>query len=231
MYSTEEHNKYNYILIKSRNNYTNLNNNNGVIKQIQTYKTNTMKSSISSGEIDIDKQNNSSIKKLFNPNYSHNSLPKLTKSNMHYISLNKKLTNDLNYQINTTNKKIFGNFFSYKQTINLQKINDFMIYEKTKKSIDEHKKTGEKNSFDFRIPLSYKRMDFHYKKEDLIPFKTKPKINLMDVLYLHNQVLRKSMSQKYCRKYYLKNNLKLMKGKIKIKLTKKNIASSTKNKK
>ena len=71
MYSTEEHNKYNFILIKSRNNCTNLNNNNGVIKQIQTYKTNTMKSSMSSGEIDIDKQNNSSIKKLFNPNYSH----------------------------------------------------------------------------------------------------------------------------------------------------------------
>ena len=231
MYSTEENNKNNYTIIKSRNNCNN-NKNNRTIKQIQTYKNNTMKSSISSAEIDIDKQNNTSMKKIINPTHTHISLPKLTKLNMHYISLNKKLTSDLNYQINTTNKKIFGNFFSYKQTVNLQEINDFMIYEKTKKSIEEHKKTGEKNSFDFRIPIVYKRMDFHYKKEDLIPFRNKPKINLIDVLYLHNRVLRKSMSQNNCRKYYLKNNLKLMKQKMKIKLTnKKNYLSITKNKK
>ena len=39
----------------------------------------------------------------------------------------------------------------------------------------------------------------------------KPKINLEDVLYMHNSILRKSMSQNNCRKYYLKNNLKLIK--------------------
>jgi len=216
MYRLEENNKQNNKIQKSRNHNTSLNNR--TTKQNLTYKKNTMKSSMSSEEKDIDKQNNSSTKKI-NATQTHISLPKLlkTKRKVHYISLNKKLTSDLNYQINSTNKKIFGNFFDYKQSINLQEINDYMIYEKTKKSIAAHNKTGGKNSFDFRIPIVYKRMDHHYKKEDLIPFRTKPKINLMDVLYLHNRVLRKSMSQNNCQKYYLKNNLKLMKEKMKFK--------------
>ena len=174
-------------------------------------KTTSMRSSLSSYALDTDKQNNLSMKKLINATTS--SLPKLTKINRttHYISINKRLINDLNYQINTTNKKIFKNLFSYKQTINLQQINDYMIYEKTKKSIAENKKKGIKNSFDFRIPIAYRRMDNHYKKEDLIPIKMKPKINLEDVLYIHNSILRKSMSQNNCRKYYLKNNIKLIK--------------------
>ena len=183
--------------------------------KIINYKNTSLRSSLSSGVLDTDKQNNLSTKKLIK--VTNSSLPKLTKINRttHYISINKRLISDLNYQINNTNKKLFRNLFAYKQTINLQQINDYMIYEKTKKSIEDKKKKGIKNSFDFRIPIAYRRMDNHYKKEDLIPIKMKPKINLEDILYTHNSILRKSMSQNICRKYYLKNNIKLIKEKKK----------------
>ena len=230
MQNLEENSKKNLEFAKSRNYNTSLHNLS--IKPNQTYKNKSIRSSLSSGEIDFDKQDNISMKKFMNGTKSYNSLPKLStiNRNVHIISLNKKLTNDLNYQINSTNKRIFGNLFSYKQTINLQEINDFLIYQKTKKSIEEHKKTGEKNTSDFRMPIVYRRMDYHYKKEDLIPIRMKPKINLMDVLYLHNRVFRKSMSQNNCKKYYLKNNMKLMNQKTKFKFINKNISSSISNK-
>ena len=230
MQNLEENSKKNLEFAKSRNYNTSLHNLS--IKPNQTYKNKSIRSSLSSGEIDFDKQDNISMKKFMNGTKSYNSLPKLStiNRNAHIISLNKKLTNDLNYQINSTNKRIFGNLFSYKQTINLQEINDFLIYQKTKKSIEEHKKTGEKNTSDFRMPIVYRRMDYHYKKEDLIPIRMKPKINLMDVLYLHNRVFRKSMSQNNCKKYYLKNNMKLMNQKTKFKFINKNISSSISNK-
>ena len=179
--------------------------------QIPAIKESTLRSSISSNGVDMDKQEYLSMKKLMN--MTNTSLPRLTKINRttHYISINKKLTNDLNFQINTTNKKIINNLFAYKQTINLQEINDYIIYEKTKKSIADHKRNGKRTTIDFRIPIAYRRLDNHYKKEDLIPIKMKPKINLEDVLYMHNSILRKSMSQNNCRNYYLKNNVKLLK--------------------
>ena len=230
MQNLEENSKKNLEFAKSRNYNTSFHNLS--IKPNQTYKNKSIRSSLSSGEIDFDKQDNISMKKFMNGTKSYNSLPKLStiNRNVHIISLNKKLINDLNYQINSTNKRIFGNLYSYKQTINLQEINDFLIYQKTKKSIEEHKKTGEKNTSDFRMPIVYRRMDYHYKKEDLIPIRMKPKINLMDVLYLHNRVFRKSMSQNNCKKYYLKNNIKLMNQKIKFKFINKNISSSISNK-
>jgi hypothetical protein len=230
MQNFEEKIKKSLELTKSRNYNTSIHNLS--IKPNQTYKNKSIRSSLSSGEIDFDKQENISMKKLMNATKSHISMPKLSKinRNVHIISLNKKLTNDLNYQINSTNKKIFGNLFSYKQTVNLQEINDFFIYKKTKKSIAEYKKTGEKNTSDFRMPILYRRMDYHYKKEDLVPIRMKPKINLMDVLYLHNRVFRKSMSQNNCKKYYLKYNMKLMKQKTKFKFTNKNISSNISNK-
>ena len=133
MQNLEENSKKNLEFAKSRNYNTSFHNLS--IKPNQTYKNKSIRSSLSSGEIDFDKQDNISMKKFMNGTKSYNSLPKLStiNRNVHIISLNKKLTNDLNYQINSTNKRIFGNLFSYKQTINLQEINDFLIYQKTKK--------------------------------------------------------------------------------------------------
>ena len=202
----DEKNGLSYDKAKTRNNRViSLKN-----KRIKVIKNTTRRSSISSEEGDVDKQDNLSMKKFMNA--TNTTLPRLTKINRttHFVNINKKLTNDLNYQINSTNKKFFGNVFSYKQTINLQEINDYLIYEKTKKSIAEHQKIGKKNTIDFRIPIAYRRLDNHYKKEDLIPIKMKPKINLEDILYMHNSVLRKSVSQNNCRKYYLKNSMKIM---------------------
>ena len=189
---------------------------------IHAFKDSSLRSSFSSGDIDLDKQENISTKKFIN--FTSSSLPKITKNlrKTHYININKRLINDLNYQINTTNKKIFGNLFSYKHTINLQEINDYILYEKTKKSIDEHKKIGKKIAVDFRLPIAYRRMNNHYKKEDLIPIKMKPRINLEDILYMHNSILRKSVSQNNCRKYYLKNNMKLINEYLKDKYINKN---------
>ena len=167
------------------------------------------KSSSSSNEIDIDKQDNFYTKKLLNA--TNSSFPIIRRNKSHnIISINKKLINDINYQINVTNKKIFGNYFAYKQTINLQEINDYVIYEDTKKMIQKNKINGIKNSVDFRIPLIYRRIANHYKKEDLIPMKNKPKINLNDVLIMHNSMFRKSMAENRCKNYYLKNNVKLL---------------------
>ena len=202
---------------KTRNNIKSLKN-----SPIKIVQHTSMRSSFSSGGIDYDKQENLSMKKLMNA--TNTTLPRLTKNSYkeHFININKKLTNDLNYQINTLNKRIFGNLFSYKQTINLQEINDYLIYEKTKKSIAEHKLNGKKNTIDFRIPIAYRRLDNHYKKEDLIPIKMKPKINLEDVLYMHNSIFRKSVSQNNCKKYYLKNNMKLIRKDKKLKHINKN---------
>ena len=174
-------------------------------------KNNSFKSSFSSNEYDVDKQDNLSTKKIINVNGSESIFPKINKNNsLKVISINKKLINDLNYQINRTNKRIFGNEFIYKQTINLQELNDYIIYEHTKKSILSNKNKGIKNSIDFRIPLIYRRIANHYKKEDLVPMKNKPRVNLEDILINHNSIFRKSMSQNNCKKYYLKNSLKLM---------------------
>ena len=194
-----------YVQIKTRNPFISIKKN-----TIQSIKQSTLRSSMSSDKFDIDKQDNLSMKKLITG--TNTSLPIISKinRNTHYININKKLTNDLNYQINTMNKKILNNLFSYKQTINLQEMNDYLIYEKTKKSIAEHKMKGEKSSIDFKIPIVYRRLANHYKKEDLIPIKMKPKINLEDILYMHNSIFRKSMSQNKCKNYYLKHNLKLM---------------------
>ena len=174
-------------------------------------KNNSFKSSFSSNEYDIDKQGNLSTKKIINPNKTETTFPKIIKSNSQkVISINKRLINDLNYQINNTNKKIFGNNFVYKQTINLQELNDYIIYERTKKNIQMNKNKGIKNAVDFRIPLVYRRIANHYKKEDLIPMKIRPRVNLEDILINHNSIFRKSMSQNSCKQYYLKNSVKLM---------------------
>ena len=127
---------------KTRNNIKSLKN-----SPIKIVQHTSMRSSFTSGGIDYDKQENLSMKKLMNG--TNTTLPRLTKNSYkeHFININKKLTNDLNYQINTLNKRIFGNLFSYKQTINLQEINDYLIYEKTKKSIAEHKLNGKKKYY------------------------------------------------------------------------------------
>ena len=176
-------------------------------------KNNSFKSSFSSNEYDKDKQENISTKKLIE---KESVLPKINKNNSQkIISINKKLINDLNHQINTLNKRIFGNDFAYKQTINLQELNDYIIYEKTKKNIANKNNKGLKNTFDFRIPLIYRRIANHFKKEDLIPMKIGPKINLEDILINHNSIFRKSMTQNRCKNYYLKRNVKLLKKNLK----------------
>lgn len=173
-------------------------------------KNNSFKSSFSSDEYDIDKQENISTKKIIYNNIEP-IFPKIIKNNSQKIlSINKKLINDLNYQINRTNKKIFGNEFIYKQTINLQELNDYIIFERTKKNMEINKNKGLKNTIDFRMPLIYRRIANHYKKEDLIPMKIKPRVNLEDILINHNSIFRKSISQNSCKQYYLKNNIKVM---------------------
>ena len=173
-------------------------------------KNNSFKSSFSSDEYDIDKQENISTKKIIYNNVEP-IFPKIIKNNSQKIlSINKKLINDLNYQINRTNKKIFGNEFIYKQTINLQELNDYIIFERTKKNMEINKNKGLKNTIDFRMPLIYRRIANHYKKEDLIPMKIQPRVNLEDILINHNSIFRKSISQNSCKQYYLKNNIKVM---------------------
>ena len=203
-----------FDLLKTRNKIIPIKNN-----TIEVIKKSSSISSIYSDISDTDKQENFSMKKsITGTNTSLPSLPIIKKVNKvnkinrvtHYININKKLTNDLNFQIDTMNKKILNNLFAYKHTINLQEINDYLIYEKTKKNIAEHKKKGEKSTIDFTIPIAYRRINNHFKKEDLIPIKMKPKINLEDVLYMHNSIFRKSMTQNKCKNYYLKNSLKLI---------------------
>ena len=190
--------------LKNKGIYFN-NSNNIILSNKSKYKTSTF----SSNEYDIDKQELITRKKV--KNGSQIILPKISKNvSQRFISINRKLINDLNHQINEWNKKVFGNSFNYKQTINLQELNDYVIYEQTKKNVENNKKKGIKNSVDFRIPLVYRRIANHFKKEDLIPMKIKPKINLEDILIQHNSILRKTMSKNNCRKYYLKKNIKLM---------------------
>ncbi len=112
MHLPEDNNRLNLELLKTRNHLLPIKNNK------QSLKNSTIKSSFSSGEIDIDKQDNISMKKLING--TNSSLPRLTKVNRttHFLSINKKLTNDLNFQINSNYKKLFKNYFAYKQTIN-----------------------------------------------------------------------------------------------------------------
>lgn len=190
------------IKIKSLNKYSK------IYKLPNNKDNNNYRTSISSNELDIDKQENTSTKKLINP--TDITLPKIRKNkSQNIISINKKLISDLNYQINKQSKKIFGNDFKYKQTINLQELNDYIIYQQTKKSIENNRNKGKKCTVDFRMPLIYRRMANHYKREDLIPMKIRPKINLNDILVMHNSILRKSMMENKCQNYYLKNNVKL----------------------
>ena len=70
-----------------------------------------------------------------------------------------------------------------------------------------------KNSISFRLPLQYRRMGNHGKKEDLIPLNNQPKINLEDILILHNTNLRTSMTQNKVKNYFLKNNIRFKKYK------------------
>ena len=137
---------------------------------------------------------------------------KLKKSNStgHIISINSKLISDLNNQLINFHYKMFSNFHNYKQTINLQQLNDYMIYESTKMKMENNKNAGKKSSIDFRIPLIYRRIGNHYKKEDLIPIKNKPKINLEEILILHNSILRKNMNANKTQNFYLKKNIKLI---------------------
>ena len=176
--------------------------------KFQHNKDNNYQTSVSSNELDIDKQDNILTKKYINPTDTTFPIIKVNKSEK-IISINKRLIHDLNYQINRQTRKVFGNDFKYKQTINLQELNDYYIYEQTKKDIEKNKSIGKKNSVDFRTPLIYRRIANHYKKEDLVPMKIRPKINLEEVLVMHNSIFRKAMMENKCQNYYLKNNVKL----------------------
>ena len=129
------------------------------------------------------------------------------------ININNKLINDLNAQINSLNEKKKSQKINYKQTVNLQKINDYIIYEYTKNKMEFNKENNKKNTISFRLPLQYRRMGNHGKKEDLIPINNKPKINLEDILILHNTNLRTSMTKNKVKNFYLKNNIRFKKYK------------------
>ena len=68
----------------------------------------------------------------------------------------------------------------------MQKLNDYIIYEYTKNKMQISKENNKKPSTSFLLPLPYRRMGNHGKKEDLIPINNKPKVNLEDILILHN---------------------------------------------
>lgn len=131
------------------------------------------------------------------------------RSQSHLVSINSKLINDLNSQIKEIGKSLNAKKISYKQTVNLQRLNDYIVYESTRNKIEKSHLKNQKNSMDFRIPLIYRRIANHYKKEDLIPIKNKPKINLEDILIMHNSTLRKYVSKNRVKNYYFKNNLRL----------------------
>ena len=126
----------------------------------------------------------------------------------HIININQKFTKDLIAEMEKFKSK---KNFKYKQTINLQRLNDYIIYEETKKKMSKNKIFGIKNSIDFTIPLTYRRLDNHCKKEDLISCKYDNKINLNDILIHQNSTMRKSMTQNKCKNYYLKKNIRLKK--------------------
>lgn len=143
--------------------------------------------------------------------YSYN--PFLVTNNAkNVININNKLINDLNSQINSLNEQKKGKKINYKQTVNLQKLNDYIIYEYTKNKMQISKENNKKPSTSFLLPLAYRRMGNHGKKEDLIPINNKPKVNLEDILILHNTNLRNSMTRYKVQNYYIKNYLKYKKN-------------------
>ena len=129
------------------------------------------------------------------------------------ININNKLINDLNAQINSLNDKKKSKKFNYKQTVNLQKLNDYIIYEYTKNKMEFNKENNKKSAINFRMPLQYRRMGNHGKKEDLIPINNQPKINLEDILIMHNSNLRNSMTKNKVKNYFFKNNIRYKKPK------------------
>lgn len=129
-----------------------------------------------------------------------------------FININSKLINDLNSQIDNLNKKRNEKQFNYKQTVNLQQLNDYILYEYTKNKMKEK----QKSTTSFRLPLQYRRMGSHGKKDDLVPLKSKPTINLEDVLILHNTNLRRDMTKNKVQNYYLKNSLKATQNRIRM---------------
>ena len=94
----------------------------------------------------------------------------------------------------------------------MQKLNDYIIYEYTKNKMQISKENNKKPSTSFLLPLPYRRMGNHGKKEDLIPINNKPKVNLEDILILHNTNLRNSMTRYKVQNYYIKNYLKYKKN-------------------
>ena len=138
----------------------------------------------------------------------------LSANSKNIININNKLISDLNEQINILNERKRAKRFNYKQTVNLQKLNDYIIYEYTKNKMEFNKMNNKKTSTSFRLPLQYRRMGNHGKKEDLIPINNLPKINLEDILILHNSNTRSAMTKHKVQNYYLKNNMKYKKYKL-----------------
>ena len=138
----------------------------------------------------------------------------LSANSKNIININNKLISDLNEQINILNEKKRAKKFNYKQTVNLQKLNDYIIYEYTKNKMEFNKMNNKKTTTSFRLPLAYRRMGNHGKKEDLIPINNLPKINLEDILILHNSNTRSAMTKHKVQNYYLKNNIKYKKYKL-----------------
>lgn len=137
----------------------------------------------------------------------------IIQNNTNIININSKLISDLNTQINNFNQNKITKKFNYKQTVNLQKLNDYIIYEYTKNRMQINKSNNIKYTTSFRLPLQYRRMGNHGKKEDLIPINSQPKVNLEDILILHNCNLRNGVAKHKVQNFYLKNNLKLMQKK------------------
>jgi hypothetical protein len=138
----------------------------------------------------------------------------LSTNSKNIVNINNKLISDLNEQINILNERKRAKKFSYKQTVNLQKLNDYIIYEYTKNKMEFNKMNHKKNTTSFRLPIQYRRMGNNGKKEDLIPISILPKINLEDILILHNSNARNTVSKNKVHNYYLKNNIKYKKSQI-----------------
>ena len=138
----------------------------------------------------------------------------LSANSKNIININNKLINDLNEQINILNERKKAKKFSYKQTVNLQKLNDYIIYEYTKNKMEFNKMNNKKTTTSFRLPIQYRRMGNHSKKEDLIPISILPKINLEDILILHNSNARNTMTKNKVHNYYLKKNVKYKKSQL-----------------
>ena len=144
----------------------------------------------------------------------------LSTNSKNIVNINNKLISDLNEQINILNEKKKSKNFNYRQSVNLQKLNDYIIYEYTKNKIEYNKMRNKKSTTSFRLPLQYRRMGNHGKKEDLIPINNAPKINLEEILILHNSNTRSSMTKHKVKNYYLKNNVRYKKFKPNIPINK-----------